>query len=268
MRRCIVVFCCAALLAGATRVCVAADDDPFGNGENQPPLAEKRKDLAKAIQVAPPPTVPSTAPAPGKRKHPTPVSDAQIFARLREPTTFEFVEQPLTEAMETIKEYHQVEIQFDKKGLEEAGVGTDTPVTRNLRGVTLDAALRMLLDDIDLTYVVRDGVLMLTTPEAALRMGDTRVYDIKLLAEGQKPEALATLVEQMLLYRRACTLKQLESPADDLPNVKKDAGPPAPSVRAFGTVLVVNAAWPEQKMVDDFLDELTRRTVRPGQASR
>ena len=56
-------------------------------------------------------------------------------------------------------------IQIDHKALEEVGIGTDTPVTRNLKGITLRGLLRLMLKEMDLTYVVRDEVLLITTPE-------------------------------------------------------------------------------------------------------
>ncbi len=32
---------------------------------------------------------------------------------------------------------HGIEIQLDNRALEEAGMGTDTPVTRHVKGITL-----------------------------------------------------------------------------------------------------------------------------------
>ena len=36
-----------------------------------------------------------------------------------------------------LKDYHKIEIQLDKKALDDVGIGSDTPVTKNLKGITL-----------------------------------------------------------------------------------------------------------------------------------
>jgi hypothetical protein len=51
--------------------------------------------------------------------------------------------------------------------LEEASISPDTPVTKSLRGITLRSALKLLLNDLDLAYVVQNGVLTITTKEEA-----------------------------------------------------------------------------------------------------
>ena len=47
------------------------------------------------------------------------------------------------------------------------GIGTDTPVTKNLKGITLRSALRLMLRELSLTYIIKDEVLLITTPEEA-----------------------------------------------------------------------------------------------------
>jgi len=51
-------------------------------------------------------------------------------------------------------------------------------VTRNLSGVSLRSALRLMLKDLDLTYVIRDEVLLITTPEEANAKLVTKVYPV------------------------------------------------------------------------------------------
>ena len=63
-----------------------------------------------------------------------------------------------------LKDLHSIEIQIDEKALADMGIGSDTPITRNLKGITLRSALRLMLKELDLTYVIRDEVLSITTP--------------------------------------------------------------------------------------------------------
>ena len=46
----------------------------------------------------------------------------------------------------------------------------NTPVTRSIKGVTLRSALNLLLDPLDLTYAVQNGVLMITTESEARKL--------------------------------------------------------------------------------------------------
>jgi hypothetical protein len=62
--------------------------------------------------------------------------------------------------------------------MEAVGIGPDVPVTRNLSGVSLRSALRLMLKDLELTYVIRDEVLLITTPEEAIAQLATRVYPV------------------------------------------------------------------------------------------
>jgi hypothetical protein len=90
----------------------------------------------------------------------------------------EFIETPLKDAIQILKDAHNIPIELDVKKLEEAGVNIDTPVTKNLSGITLRSALRLLLNDLELTYVVRDEVLLITTPEEAESQLITKVYPV------------------------------------------------------------------------------------------
>jgi hypothetical protein len=105
-------------------------------------------------------------------------AEVRIRAALEEPTLFEFFETPLEEALNSIKERHGVEIVLDRKSLEDEAIDTATPVTLNLDGVTLKSALRLLLRDLDLTYMIENEVLLITTPIRAEEELTTKVYPV------------------------------------------------------------------------------------------
>ncbi len=77
-----------------------------------------------------------------------------------------------------LKDRHHIDIQLDKKAMEDAGIGTDTPVTEVLKGVSLRSALRLMLHKLGLTYLIQNEVLLITTPEAAESKLATRVYPV------------------------------------------------------------------------------------------
>ncbi len=91
----------------------------------------------------------------------------KIRQALGSPTEIEFVDTPLSDAVDYLMDRHGIQIQIDTRALTDAGVGTDTPVTRRLKGTTLRSALRLLLHEVGLTYLIQDEVLLITTPEEA-----------------------------------------------------------------------------------------------------
>jgi hypothetical protein len=105
-------------------------------------------------------------------------TETKIYEALKAPTEFEFVDTPLQDVIAALKEFHKIPIQLDKKALQDVGVPADVPITKSLKGITLRSALRLMLRDLDLTYVVRDDVLLITTPEEAENMTYVRVYPV------------------------------------------------------------------------------------------
>lgn len=107
-------------------------------------------------------------------------SEQRIYAELNKvmPVGMEFVETPLKDAMTFTADQHSIPIVINAKALRDAGINVDTPVTKSLKGITLRSALRLLLKDVDLTYVVRDEVLQITTPDDAESLVTTKVYPV------------------------------------------------------------------------------------------
>ena len=106
--------------------------------------------------------------------------EEKILAQLDEPTRMDFEEMPLDEVVDYLKEYHGIEMQLDTKALDEVGIGSDTPVTSRVRGISLRSGLRLMLKAVDptLTYAIENEVLMLTTREAAEENLVTKVYPV------------------------------------------------------------------------------------------
>jgi hypothetical protein len=117
---------------------------------------------------------------PSRGEEPT-AWEKRIEETLNAPTQVEFVETPLQDVIDFLKDYHKIEIQLDIRG-NELNIEPTTPITKNFKGISLRSALRLLLGELKLTYVLRDEVLLITTPQQAAQMLDTRVYPIGDLA--------------------------------------------------------------------------------------
>lgn len=73
--------------------------------------------------------------------------------------------QPLTEVLESLGKQAGVPLHIDLAGLEQEAVSTDSPVTLSIdQPISLKSALRLILDPLNLDFVIRDEVLKITSP--------------------------------------------------------------------------------------------------------
>jgi hypothetical protein len=93
-------------------------------------------------------------------------------------TQVEFVETPLQDVIDYLKDYHHIEIQIDAKALHDAGVDPSTTITKSLKGISLRSALKLILRELQLTCVIRDEVLLITTPDEDGIHLTTKVYPV------------------------------------------------------------------------------------------
>lgn len=89
--------------------------------------------------------------------------ERRILAELDKKTEFDYRERPLQDVIRDIASHHNIPIVINRKAIEDAGITPDTPVTFAMTG-QLKSALRRMLDEIKLTYFIRDEVLQVTTP--------------------------------------------------------------------------------------------------------
>ena len=116
------------------------------------------------------------------------VTEKEILETLDAPAKCDFHETPLADVVEFLRQSHGIEIQFDRRALDAVGISSDSPITGNFRGISLRSGLRMILDPLDLHFVVHDEVLLITTREGAESRLYHRVYPIGGLI-GSEPEA-------------------------------------------------------------------------------
>ncbi len=107
-------------------------------------------------------------------------AEEKIFAELDKTTELDFDETTLEDAVDIIKEQHNgINIVIDAGALDLAGVSaSDETVSQVIEGITLRSALRLVLKTLDLTYVVKDEVLLITTIEEAEQQLITKVYPV------------------------------------------------------------------------------------------
>ncbi len=178
-------------------------------------------------------------------KRQTPLTE-KISAALDLDTQMDFIDEPLSDVIEFLSDLHAINIIIDNRALEEVGLGTDTPVTRNLQGISLRAGLRLLLRDLELSFLIQDEVLMITTQEVADSTMETRVYSLHLLTN-HEPEEIAEVIKATI--RPASWLAK---PAEE-----KSVGQNSiPAVQALGGCVVVTHNQQAHSEINDLLLQL------------
>ncbi|WP_153555130.1 hypothetical protein [Roseimaritima sediminicola] len=123
-------------------------------------------------------------------------AEQRLRQMLREKTTVEFFETPLEDAVQVLSEKHQLPILIDRRALEEIGLDKEVPVTLNVSNISLQSALRLLLNEADLVAVVRDEVVVVTTKENAESQLETRTYPLDKV--GVRAGSAATLLTRTI----------------------------------------------------------------------
>jgi hypothetical protein len=163
----------------------AATDDPLSQVAATVPSAAEKSLLG----------VPADRPTnavmpPGKRCRCVGESDSESVATIEKvlrsalaSAGLNFTDAPLEKVAGSIRDTYQIPVQLDLPALEEIGVDAGEPVTTNLHGVSLRSALRLMLEPLGLTYIIRNEVLLITAPEVAEAELTTCVYDVRDLVQ-------------------------------------------------------------------------------------
>jgi hypothetical protein len=136
---------------------------------------------------------------------------------------FKFAGEKLENAITAIAGRFALQAVLDLKALEEAGIGSDTPVTADLRQVTLPVALVLLLGPLDLTHVIKDEVVLITTTDVASNLLSVGVYPVADLVQSGPPKVGAprqdfdSLVELISGNVKPDTWDQVGGPASVKP---------------------------------------------------
>ena len=105
-------------------------------------------------------------------------AEAKICSELQRPTKVEFIDTPLEDVLTYLEDYHEIEIEIDQQALDDLGVDSGTPINRSLSSISLRSVLSLILSSLDLTYVIEDEVLLITSVEEARTHVQTLVYPV------------------------------------------------------------------------------------------
>jgi len=170
-----------------------------------------------------------------------------------------FDQVPLSRVLDWFREVLGVNMHVYWTNLADCGVDPDSPVSVNVRDLSAERALRLVLDAVSdyavLGFQVDDGVLVIATRDRLNRASTTEVYDVRdlLLAAATRPGVRATTLGK-----------------DGLPPLMaKPPGPmspgalPAPTPPANEILFPDPARDNETPSAEEMLMSLIVRTVEP-----
>ena len=113
------------------------------------------------------------------QSHATQAAEDRILAILRQPFAASFEKTSLGQALAGIARSTGLPIQVDSKALEEASISLNEPVSCDLSSVTLRSALDLILSRRNLTWIIRDECLLVTTPDKAGNDLVAKIYPVQ-----------------------------------------------------------------------------------------
>lgn len=119
--------------------------------------------------------------------------EKRILAALEKRISVAIKEMPVCDVADYVKESIGVTVALDRRALEQATIPPDVPVTIAMKDVPARTILNCALADLELTWIVRDGLLWITTPDRAKSIESltVRVHDVADLvqsAAGDSPD--------------------------------------------------------------------------------
>ncbi|MDF1744064.1 MAG: hypothetical protein P1V19_10225, partial [Gimesia sp.] len=160
-------------------------------------------------------------------------------------TDCDFSETPLSEVMKLLAKRHGITILVMKFDLGEEGLTVDEPVSLSVKGISLKNALALMLGPKQLTYVVEQDVVKITT---GVKAGDevkftVRVYPVGDLAESEEDYVeLIDTIQKAISYNFEGSLSLMKS----------------------SKVLVITQSYHKHMVIVDLLTQL--RKARQDQA--
>ncbi|KPK80540.1 MAG: hypothetical protein AMJ81_11920 [Phycisphaerae bacterium SM23_33] len=146
---------------------------------------------ATLLAADPPPQktspTPATAPAP----------PADPLAKTLPKVEFSGI--PLGDVIQYFRDVTGANIHIRWAALEQAGINKDTPVNIKAAGVTAQRALELVLEDAGganpLDYMVKDGVIVISTADDLARHTETMTLDVRDLVDPTDDKAIGGLMD-------------------------------------------------------------------------
>lgn len=179
--------------AVAAAIAVAAAEDPPSGaappGSSGPPMTTPAPMNTPAKPAAKPTAADFRVDKPG-------AAVAAIYAALAKDCKVEFANTSLRDAFDLLSDTHGVRVLFDTRVVSEDI--QNASITLTMSNVPMSAVLDRILDSQKLDWVIRDNVLLVTTPRRAANLLETHYYDLSKLGRvNGTPADIVDLIGQL-----------------------------------------------------------------------
>lgn len=129
----------------------------------------------------------SPCPADGRQR--AWLSDSQTASGRRfdeafgQPASLDFDKVSLDALLDYFSEMTKIDIAIDHKALAEEGIRSDIPVSIHVNHASYKSALRLVLDQLELAWLLRGEVVLVTTKYRCEEVPTTKIYDVRDLVE-------------------------------------------------------------------------------------
>jgi hypothetical protein len=126
-----------------------------------------------------------------RKADPKPAAEAtaRIEQELVRNTDVQYLDTQLADVVTDLELRHKIDIELDTTALAAEGMGPETPVNKTISNMPLSGALNHLLRDKHLVWYVHDGLLTITTDQAARAITETKVYSVAGLVDAANAAA-------------------------------------------------------------------------------
>ncbi|MFK7734433.1 MAG: hypothetical protein AB8B50_00295 [Pirellulaceae bacterium] len=175
--------------------------------------------------------------------------DDEIASKLKQKFVANFPAVPLSQVMQKIADDQNIPVWINTSELDLLGVDANVPITLNLPSIDLRSALRLMLDPLDLTYIVRNSVLEITTNHSAESDPRIAYYDLSWVID--RSDQAIELVSAIQIHI---------DPECWLPNGGVSA------ISCVGQTMIVSASFSTQDKIREMLGKLA--SMRSGMAPK
>lgn len=162
-----------------------------------------------------------------------------ILKALNMGVTVNFKDQRFEDVIEYLATLTGQPILLDKRALDEAMIGYDTPVTANVKNVTVRTLLRKILNEHGLAYVIKDESIQVTSELKAKSMLIARAYPVADLIGGGPAFGVNPLLNQFQMMQNVTQLIDLIQNTIDPQSWQVNGGPGTISFHAPTMSLIV-----------------------------
>ncbi|TWT65281.1 hypothetical protein [Allorhodopirellula solitaria] len=207
--------------------------DPFADHSPQANRTSKRRQSGAAAKKSLDASAKDPATGRGAAQRRQTVEES-LRAALRRSISLRVPDVPLKEALHILSEMADIPILIDTRALREIEISTDSPITVRASNISTHSMLRLILRNLDLTYVIENEVILITTPSVAEQTLALKTYVL--------PHELVTRSDKIL----SALITNVK------PDVWSEAGGTSTS-SAIDNVLVISTTEDVHDDVESFL---------------